>query len=135
MSPEIVIKKLSVMTQYLKDLLPYKDASYDEFMQRHYEVERIIELLIMTASDIVFHLLVQKGEQPPSTYKSAFLRAGEIGIIDKKLGNNLAKGAGLRNILVHEYEEIDYQLLHKSISIVIKDFTSFIDELSNYTDS
>ncbi len=33
MSPEIVIKKLSVMTQYLKDLLPYKDVSYDEFMQ------------------------------------------------------------------------------------------------------
>jgi uncharacterized protein YutE (UPF0331/DUF86 family) len=130
MSPEVVAKKLSAMTQYLKDLLPYKEVSFDDFMQRHYEIERIIELLIMTASDIVFHLLVQKGEQPPATYKSAFLRAGEGGIIDKELSNNLAKGAGLRNILVHEYEEIDYQLLHKSISIVINDFTSFIDELS-----
>lgn len=66
----------------------------------------------------------------PSSYKAAFLRAGEIGIISKELSKSLALGAGLRNILVREYEEINYSLIHKSIPIAIRDFTAFIKELS-----
>lgn len=130
MSPDVVNKKLVSMTIYLNDLLPYKDISFDEFMKKHYEIERLLELLVMTASDIVFHLISAKGEPIPSSYKAAFLRAGEMGIISEELSKSLALGAGLRNILVHEYEEIDYRLVHKSIPIAIRDFTAFIKELS-----
>jgi uncharacterized protein YutE (UPF0331/DUF86 family) len=130
MSPEVLNKKLSLMTTYLNDLMPYKDISFENFMERHYEIERLIELLVMTASDIVFHLISAKGEPAPTSYKAAFLRAGEMGIITEDLSRNLALSAGLRNILVHEYEEIDYSLVHKSIPVAIRDFTIFIRELS-----
>jgi len=66
----------------------------------------------------------------PASYKAAFLKAGEMGIISKKLSKNLALSAGLRNILAHEYEEIDYSIVHKSISLAIRDFTAFIKKLS-----
>lgn len=118
------------MTTYLNDLLPYNDVSFDEFVKRHYEIERLLELLVMTASDIIFHLIAAKGEPVPLSYKAAFLRAGEMGIISEELSKSLAHGAGLRNIPVHEYEEIDYGLVHKSIRIAIKDFTALIKELS-----
>ncbi|GBD96949.1 MAG TPA: DUF86 domain-containing protein [Nitrospirae bacterium] len=130
MSPEIVKKKLVSLTTYLNDLLQFKKIPFDEFMQKHYEIERILELLVMTASDIVFHLISAKGEPAPASYKAAFLRAGELGIITKKLSRDLALGAGLRNILVHEYEAIDYNIVHKSIPVAIRDFTAFIKELS-----
>lgn len=130
MSPDVVNKKLVSMTIYLNDLLPYKDVSFDEFMKKHYEIERLLELLVMTASDIIFHLISAKGEPVPVSHKAAFLRAGETGIISEGLSKSLALGAGLRNILVHEYEEIDYNLVHKSIPIAIRDFTDFIKELS-----
>ncbi|MEW5744319.1 MAG: DUF86 domain-containing protein [Nitrospirota bacterium] len=130
MSPEVVDKKLVAMTTYLNDLLPYKNISFDAFMKRHYEIERLLELLVMTASDIIFHLISAKGEPVPVSYKAAFLRAGEIGILSKKLSRSLALGAGLRNILVHEYEKIDYSLVHESIPTAIRDFTALIKELS-----
>ncbi len=130
MSPDVIRKKLVSMTTYLNDLLPYKDISFDEFTKKHYEIERLLELLVMTASDIVFHLISAGGEPVPTSYKAAFLRAGETGIISEALSKNLALGAGLRNILIHEYEEIDYSLVHKSIPIAIRDFTAFIKELS-----
>ncbi|MBI5665589.1 MAG: DUF86 domain-containing protein [Nitrospirae bacterium] len=130
MSPEVVKKKLESVTDYLNDLLPYKKITFDEFMQRHYEIERILELLVMTASDIVFHMISDKGEPAPASYKAAFLRAGELKIISKKLSESLALSAGLRNILVHEYEEIDYKTVHKSISSAVRDFTAFIKEIS-----
>ena len=130
MSPEVLNKKLSLMTMYLNDLMPYKDISFENFMEKHYEIERLLELLVMTASDIVFHLISAKGEPAPTSYKAAFLRAGEMGIISEDLSRSLALSAGLRNILVHEYEEIDYSLVHKSIPVAIRDFTVFIRELS-----
>ena len=130
MSPEVIRKKLISMTTYLNDLIPYKDITFDKFMEKHYEIERLLELLVITASDIVFHLISSKGEAVPSSYKAAFLRAGEIGIISEKLSNKLALSAGLRNILVHEYEEIDYTLVHKSIPMAIRGFAAFLKELS-----
>jgi uncharacterized protein YutE (UPF0331/DUF86 family) len=130
MSPEVVRKKLAAASIYLSDLKIHEHASHGDFMKRHYEVERLLELLLMTASDIVFHLLTAKGEPAPSSYRAAFLRAGEIGLISRELSTNLALGAGLRNILVHEYAEIDYDLLHKSIPSALRDMTAFIKELS-----
>ena len=130
MSPDVVKKKLESITKYLNDLLPYKKITFDDFMQRHYEIERILELLVMTASDIVFHLLTDKGEPAPASYKAAFLRAGEMKILSKKLSKGLALSAGLRNILVHQYEQVDYKIVHQSIPAAIRDFTAFVKELS-----
>lgn len=130
MSPDVLEKKLAAMTAYLNDLIPHRDISFDDFMRRHYEIERILELLIMTASDIVLHMIAAKGEPPPASYRASFLRAGELGIITSELSKSLAIGAGLRNILVHEYAEIDYGLLYKSIPIAIRDFSAFIKEFS-----
>jgi uncharacterized protein YutE (UPF0331/DUF86 family) len=53
-----------------------------------------------------------------------------LGIITPELSKSLAVGAGLRNILVHEYAEIDYVLLHKSIPLSLRDFSAFIKEFS-----
>ncbi|MCU0573018.1 MAG: DUF86 domain-containing protein [Syntrophobacteraceae bacterium] len=64
----------------------------------------------MAASDIVVHLLDCRGAPPPVSYRSAFLRAGESGLLSRELSRSLALGAGLRNIPLHEYEEIDYPL-------------------------
>jgi len=129
MSPEVLSKKLVSMSKYLNDLLPYRDITFEIFMEKHYEIERILELLIMTASDIIFHLLSAQGEPAPTSYRTAFLRAGEILIISKDLSQSLALIAGLRNILVHEYEEIDYNILFKSIPTAIKDYSLFMDEI------
>lgn len=133
MSPEVVHRKLSRMLKYMDDLLPYKEASYDEFLSNHYKMERLVELLVMTASDIAFHLLSKQNEPPPVSYRAAFLRLGELEIIDAETSKHLALGAGLRNILVHDYEEIDYSLLHKSIPTIIRDMQKFMDTVINVT--
>lgn len=130
MLPEVINRKLLAMTKYLRDLLPYEHVSFEKFMEKHYEIERILELLIMTASDIVFHLLSRHGEAMPGSYKAAFLRAGELEIIPEKLSKSLSLSAGLRNILVHEYETIDYQIVHNSIALAIQDFSTFIRAIS-----
>lgn len=99
MSPEVIARKLSKITQYLQDLEPYRN--------------------------------VMRGAAPPGSYRAAFLRAGEIGILSGPLSRNLSLGAGLRNILVHEHEDIDYPLLHRSLPQVIDDLTGFVEEVTS----
>lgn len=107
MSPEVVTRKLARMAEYLEELRPYGESPFETFWVDHYKIERLIGLLVMAASDIVIHLLDSRGDPPPVSYRSAFLRAGESGLLSRELSRSLALGAGLRNIPVHEYEEID----------------------------
>lgn len=134
MSPEVLTRKLKLMTIYLKDLKGFKNITFEEYLQNHYTIERILELLIMTACDIIFHLLSERNEPPPTTYSSAFKRAGELGLIERKLSEKLAQAAGMRNILVHGYEEIDNQLVYGSISDALKSFNQFINEMKKQED-
>ncbi|MHC1743893.1 MAG: DUF86 domain-containing protein, partial [Syntrophobacteraceae bacterium] len=128
MSPEVVSRKLSRMSQYVAELQPYRACPYERFLDDHYKIERLIELLVMAASDIVLHLLDSRGEPAPISYRSAFLRAGETGLLSRELSQSLALGAGLRNILVHDYEEIDYPLLHRDLPRIMGDLSRFIEE-------
>jgi uncharacterized protein YutE (UPF0331/DUF86 family) len=132
MSPEVVTRKLARISQYIGELLPYRQSPYETFWADHYKVERLIELLVMAASDVVIHLLDSRGEPLPASYRSAFLQAGETGLLSAELSRSLALGAGLRNILVHEYEEIDYRLVHASLPRILDDMARFIEECLPY---
>lgn len=128
MSPEVVARKLAKISQYLTELAPYRNCPYQAFWAEHYKIERIVELFVMAASDLVIHLLDVRGEPAPMSYRSAFLMAGELGLLSDALSRSLALGAGLRNILVHAYEDIDYPLLHRSLPRILEDMSRFIDE-------
>ena len=129
MSPEVKKRKLQKLIQYLNDLKKHENSSFDQFMEHHYEVERIIQLLIENSSDLIFYEL-SKENVTPDSYREAFILAGEKGILPRQLANNLALASGMRNILVHEYETIDYELVHKSIKTALRDFAEFLKVLT-----
>ncbi len=129
MSPEVKKRKIQKVIQYVNDLKKHENSSFESFMESHYEVERIIQLLIETSSDIIFHELSAMNITPDS-YREAFLVAGEKKIIPKELADNLAMASGMRNILVHEYETIDYRIVYHSIKTALRDFPALIKVLA-----
>jgi uncharacterized protein YutE (UPF0331/DUF86 family) len=129
MTSEVFNRKREFLVKYLTDFKKYEHSTYEQFLADHYAVERLFELLVSVSSDILFHLLSERGEEIPTTYRTAFLRAGEISLINKDLSERLAKAAGMRNILVHGYEEIDFTIIHQSIKQAIKDFSLFTIEI------
>jgi uncharacterized protein YutE (UPF0331/DUF86 family) len=70
-TPEVLLRKLGYMRQLLADLGPYKGATLQRVQEEHYKLERLIELLVMAASDILFHELAEMEIQPAS-YRDAF---------------------------------------------------------------
>jgi uncharacterized protein YutE (UPF0331/DUF86 family) len=129
MSPDVAKRKMALILEYVKQLEKYRDFSFDRYMKNRFAVERILELLIVTASDLVFHLLSERKEPPPVAYSAAFLRAGETGLITNGLAERLAKAAGMRNVLVHGYETIDHRLVFKSMEKALKDFPELVKQV------
>lgn len=130
MSPQILHRKLIKLEEHLELLKEFQGCSYDFFWEHHWKFERLFEVTMMIASDIIFHLLKIRDDVEPTTYRSAFLRAGEINLLSPEIASNLSLAAGMRNILVHQYEEIDYELLHRSIGQMISDFEQFFVEMN-----
>lgn len=125
MTPEVLLRKLSYLRQLLADLAPFDGATLAEVQAEHYKLERLFELLVMAASDILFHELAERGLSPAS-YRDAFKLAGTQGLLPLDLADRLQEAAGMRNVIVHLYQEIDYAILRDSIRPALRDFGQFV---------
>ncbi len=77
--------------------------------------ERHLQVAAQAAIDISVHILAEDSAEEPEDYGSAFRLLAKIGAIEPDLGSRLVAAAGLRNILVHSYLEVDPELLWESL--------------------
>lgn len=131
MAPEVVLRKLQMLRRLLTDLEPFADVDQGTVTENHYVVERILELLSTVAADLLAHLVAERAE-PPSTYRETFRAAGEVGLIPPDLAGELEQSAAMRNVLVHLYEKIDYEIVHAAIPRALRDYRRLIAELEPY---
>lgn len=133
--PEIVRRKLSHLHNYLRELEKHRNVALDEYMGPagiRWGVERLLHLLVEAAADINVHAVTELGGSPPPDYRSSFLQAAQHGVIPGDLAEKLAPSAGLRNILVHEYGEIDDARVHKSIQNALEDFPVYASAVERW---
>lgn len=130
MAPNVLLRKLTYIRQLLVDLTPYRDATFSEVQAEHYKIERLFELLVVAATDILFHKLAEADKHAES-YRDAFRLAAEVGLLPQNLAKQLQATASMRNLLVHMYEQIDYAILHESIKPALHDFEQFVVIMSS----
>ena len=133
MAPDVLVRKLTTLHQLLTDLEPYRQASLPDVISEHYKLERILELLVITSVDILHHLLVERNISP-TTYRDTFRLAGENGLLPPLLARQLQQAASMRNIIVHLYDQIDYEILKDSIQPALEDFAQVIAILERQSD-
>lgn len=56
---------------------------------------------------VAHHLIASEGWSPPETNAAAFRELSTRGVTTPGTGDALAAAAGLRNILVHQYADVD----------------------------
>jgi len=134
LNEDLLRQKLAELAQYLDELEPLSASSFDayqaDYIKRH-AVEKLIELIVETASDINRHILESSGAAPPVTYFSTFDEMGNTGILSKPLAARLASTTGLRNRLVHGYEKIQHQIVYRSVKPLIKDYRQYFVRIND----
>jgi len=80
------------------------------------ETERALQVAIQACIDIGAQLVAERGLPPPDTYRGIFERLDGAGLLDGRLARQLGDAAGLRNILVHGYLDVDPERLWWSLT-------------------
>ncbi len=75
------------------------------------QTERWMHLTVEASIDLAQHLIASRGWRTPTTNREAFQILRQNGVLTPELGKQMEGWAGLRNVLVHLYLEIDYDLL------------------------
>src|SRR3989338_1165034 len=126
---DLIYRKLSRLNMYLERLSPITKKTFNEYLSNSMykdSTERLIQLIVECASDINNHAVVESGKRPPEDYTSSFTRAAEVGLISHDLAQKIKGAGGMRNIIVHEYMDIDDEKVYKTLPIAISDFKEYL---------
>lgn len=133
---ELVLQKCKYIITDIENINSLlKDVSYEEFATSPKQstlAERYLERIVNRSVDINFHLVKAAGGPPPDDYTDSFLLLATIGVLDAGTARSIAPAAGVRNILVHEYDDLDMQQFYASLENIAKLFPAYIKAVSEY---
>jgi uncharacterized protein YutE (UPF0331/DUF86 family) len=75
--------------------------------------------------DIGAHLIAGMDVPPPDTMGQTFDILAQGGVLDRDLASRLKKAVGFRNIAVHNYENINWEIVHSIVRFHLADFSEF----------
>lgn len=128
MDREVIEQKLESLRRCLQRVAD-KCPPDPETLARDPDLQDIIALNLTRAVqlcvDIGAHLIVGMEVPPPDTMGQTFDALAQAGVINEGLAMQLKKAVGFRNIAVHNYEAIDWAIVHAIASHHLEDFTAF----------
>ncbi|MEK7621980.1 MAG: DUF86 domain-containing protein [Patescibacteria group bacterium] len=138
---DLVRRKISLIQDELVHLEPFKNFTLDEIAKDYVKqaaLERILERIIVRAIDINNHLitaLALKDTSPPKDYRETFFCLADLKIYPVEFGKEISKSVGTRNILAHEYDEVDYQKIYGSINDCLRDYHQYCQYILDFLDA
>jgi len=115
----------------LQKLEPFRSKKKEEILQDPYLqdiIERNLEVSAQAVIDIANRIISIEDLEKPQDYYDAILRLGEAGIIPLKFAQKLAPIAGFRNILVHDYLDIDWDEVYNNLH-QLNDISKFMEQI------
>ena len=127
---EIFSRRLAALRGYLDKLRAFRATTEQEFRGSpaiHDLAERYLHLAMECVLDLANHFIADAALATPETNQDSFRRLEEAGAIPAELAARLRAWAGFRNVLVHEYLEIDHRIAWNAIQNELRDLDAFAE--------
>ena len=121
-------KALQVLQQSSK-------VAFEELINNHVllsAVERNFQVAIECILDIGNHIIAEKGFETPEDNEDVIRILGDESVIPPDFAEKIKGIAGFRNILIHEYTDIDYELLYNYLVYRLDHFREFSLHISSF---
>ena len=114
----------------LEEIKPLTFKDYSNDLKTKAACERYIEKIVEAVVDIAFLVIKEKALGAPENDAEALMMLAENEIISSELAGKLQDAKGMRNILAHEYGEIDDEIIFNSINEELgRDVKEFIKKI------
>ncbi|CAA9893009.1 conserved hypothetical protein [Candidatus Methylobacter favarea] len=128
MDREIVGQKLESLRRCLQRIETKCPPEADTLIT-DLDLQDIISLNLSRAVqicvDIGAHLISGMDVPPPDTMGQTFDILAQAGVLTAALALSLKKAVGFRNIAVHNYDVINWRIVHSIVKNHLADFTEF----------
>lgn len=137
LNKQFIQRKIKLIQEDLAHLEPFARYRFDEIAEdpiKYAATERFLERIVTRAIDINHHCLARLGEgnEVVRDYQDTFKGLADLGVYPKEFGTMIAPSAGLRNILVHEYDEVDAKQVYRSVSQALTQYAKYCDYLLKF---
>lgn len=95
-------------------------------------VERILTLLVDLAFASNSHVAVARLGRAPDSYAESFTLAARTGTIDGDLATALRPSVGLRNVLVHNYLDVDPARVVAAVPLALEQYGAYVRPVATF---
>lgn len=130
-----VERKLTRMRQLVDDLAglgPFDAQRFTDDRIAGMAAERVLTLLVELAFGVNSHVVVAEQGRAPDSYRESFLLLADAGAISRELARALAPAAGLRNVLVHAYLDVDHARVAEATAAAPELFGEYVRQVSRW---
>ena len=133
----IINKKLDSLYRCIKRIEEKCPANAD-ILKTDIDLQDVIVLNLSRAVqlcvDIAAHTIAASNRAAPNTMGEAFVQLSQIGAIDSSLADRLKKSVGFRNLAVHNYHDLNWDIVFAVASKHLVDFKEFAERISDAVD-
>lgn len=134
MDRAIISQKLESLRRCIARLESRRPSSAEQ-LKADLDLQDIVALnltrAVQLSVDIAAHWLAEHAEvASPQTMGQTFSLLAECGVIDEDLARRLRKSVGFRNIVVHNYETVDWDIVFAICSRQLEDFRKFASAIA-----
>lgn len=131
----LVTRKINLISKDFEALEPLASLSLEAYQAdtiNEVLAERYLERMIGRMIDINHHLITEEGNPPPPDYSQSFIELGKMKILPSEFAHRIAGCAGLRDRLVHEYDEIDSKKVYEGLKAAVKDIPQYLSYVNEF---
>ncbi len=124
---DLLNSKLQELERYITQLSKHRGVTSDKLandLDEAWIIQHGLLLCIQVVLDMGNHILADAGVSV-NEYADIFPQLGRLGVIPEDYAVSIKGMAGLRNLLVHEYSELDMDTLAGVVNNRLNDFTRF----------
>ena len=128
MDREVVEQKLESLRRCLQRI-ETKCPADAATLTTDFDLQDIVSLnlgrAVQLCVDIGAHMISGMNVPPPDTMGQTFDILAQSGLVTTELAHNLKKAVDFRNIAVHNYDAINWQIVHSIVKNHPTDFSAF----------
>jgi uncharacterized protein YutE (UPF0331/DUF86 family) len=130
----LILRKLAELETLLSQIQEYAGISA-ELYRADWKTQRIIErtlqLMVEHCVDIANHIISDRELPIPTSYANTFEILNQASLISDDLTKTMVRVVKFRNILVHQYTQVDAAIVVSILQSNLIDFIRFRDEIAS----
>jgi uncharacterized protein YutE (UPF0331/DUF86 family) len=133
--PDRVARRLELLRGYVIELRRLRDLEPTDYQREAYAARYLVQAAAQTCIDLAAHLIATSGWRTPRDFADTFTVLAEHHVLEQALATRLRALTGLRNRLVHVYDDVDDLRVHAALSDGLPDIEALAGAVAQHTEA